>query len=117
MHKRGTGIVLGSAKKSKLPVGPVVLGFFIFVVIGSGGTRRVGHLSAMLSNVNFLCFSNHACGPSCVYMIGSMGLSCAFQPASCMYCYDHASPHPCMEGAIEDCCLTAYISCHAFPQR
>jgi hypothetical protein len=37
VHKRGTGIVLGGAgKKDKLPVGPVMLGFFIFVVIGSG---------------------------------------------------------------------------------
>ena len=28
--------MLGNPKKSKLPVGPVMLGFFIFVVIGSG---------------------------------------------------------------------------------
>ena len=42
VHKRGTGIVLGKEKKDKLPVGPVVLGFFIFVVIGSGRTAISG---------------------------------------------------------------------------
>lgn len=35
IHARGQEIESAKAKKSQLPVGPVVLGFFLFVVVGS----------------------------------------------------------------------------------
>mmetsp|Transcript_17648 Transcript_17648/g.29648 ORF Transcript_17648/g.29648 Transcript_17648/m.29648 type:complete len:83 (-) Transcript_17648:222-470(-) len=35
VHKRGAVVLGGNKEKSKMPVGPIMMGFFLFVVVGS----------------------------------------------------------------------------------